>query len=148
MASKYVTDDGLDLDSRYLGINAKAKSAESADIATEAETVKSVEWSSISDAPVLWPKFNYGAVISTNIQYNRKTWTAPSDGFIGQLCTRGDSGKTMSSLYVIIDGKNFPAPGVLATEGIYGWFPINKGSTLTLVGSQPTYFSFIPIVSE
>lgn len=31
MASKYVTDDGLDLDSRYLGINAKAKSAETAD---------------------------------------------------------------------------------------------------------------------
>lgn len=33
MASKYVTDDGLDLDSRYLGINAKAKSAETADLA-------------------------------------------------------------------------------------------------------------------
>lgn len=34
MASKYVTDDGLDLDSRYLGINAKAKSAETADFAS------------------------------------------------------------------------------------------------------------------
>ena len=136
------------MDERYLGINAKAKSAESADIATEAETAKSVEWSSISDAPVLWPKFNYGAVISTNIQYNRKTWTAPSDGFIGQLCTMSSSGKVVGSLYVIIDGKSFPTPGEAATAGLYGWLPMNKGSTLTLLGSQPTYFSFIPIVSE
>lgn len=29
MASKYLTDDGLDLDSRYLGINATAKAANS-----------------------------------------------------------------------------------------------------------------------
>ena len=28
MASKYVIDDGLDLDSRYLGINAKDKRAD------------------------------------------------------------------------------------------------------------------------
>ena len=33
MASGYVTSDGKDLDSRYLGINAKAKSASTADSA-------------------------------------------------------------------------------------------------------------------
>lgn len=42
MASKYVTDDGLDLDSRYLGINAKAKSAETAD---------SVNWDGVTGVP-------------------------------------------------------------------------------------------------
>lgn len=38
MASGYITSDGKDLDQRYLGIDAKAKSAEIADVAT------SVEW--------------------------------------------------------------------------------------------------------
>ena len=46
MASKYVTDDGLDLDSRYLGINAKAKSAETADTA---DTVKSIDTQAVVD---------------------------------------------------------------------------------------------------
>lgn len=36
MASGYVTSDGKDLDSRYLGINAKAASASKADSATNA----------------------------------------------------------------------------------------------------------------
>lgn len=45
MASKYVTDDGLDLDSRYLGINAKAKSAETAD------KVSDLVYSEITGAP-------------------------------------------------------------------------------------------------
>lgn len=36
MASSIVTADGKDLDSRYLGINAKAKSATTADSATKA----------------------------------------------------------------------------------------------------------------
>lgn len=38
MASGYVTSDGKDLDARYLGINAKANSAKTADTATKATT--------------------------------------------------------------------------------------------------------------
>ena len=38
MVSGYVTSDGKDLDSRYLGINAKAASASKADTATTATT--------------------------------------------------------------------------------------------------------------
>lgn len=38
MASGFVTNDGKDLDSRYLGINAKAASAKTADTATKANT--------------------------------------------------------------------------------------------------------------
>ncbi len=38
MTSGFVTNDGKDLDSRYLGINAKAVSAKTADTATKATT--------------------------------------------------------------------------------------------------------------
>ena len=38
MASGFLTNDGKDLDSRYLGINAKAVSAKTADTATKATT--------------------------------------------------------------------------------------------------------------
>lgn len=40
MASGYVTSDGKDLDSRYLGINAKAVSAKTADNVTNKGVVK------------------------------------------------------------------------------------------------------------
>ena len=42
MASGFQTSDGVDLDSRYLGINAKAKSAATADTAAKANTVTSL----------------------------------------------------------------------------------------------------------
>lgn len=148
MASKYLTEDGLDLDSRYLGINDKAKSAESADTATEAETAKSVEWSGITGAPVFWPKFNWGSVVTANVQYNRKTWTAPSDGFIIQIHTQNSNGNgAIGYLRVLIDNAGFPHPQYESEGGLHGWFPINKGSTITQDGNAPTYFSFIPIAS-
>jgi hypothetical protein len=77
MASKYVTDDGLDLDSRYLGINAKAKSAETADTAT------SITWESVSDKP---EDLSHGAYIT--VAYvsanpsgsgNRVSYTVPKN---------------------------------------------------------------------
>lgn len=42
MASGYITSDGKDLDQRYLGIDAKAKSAETADVATTATQLSTV----------------------------------------------------------------------------------------------------------
>lgn len=48
MASSIVTADGKDLDSRYLGINAKAKSATTADTAGSANYANSAGSSSIS----------------------------------------------------------------------------------------------------
>lgn len=42
MASGFLTNDGKDLDSRYLGINAKAASASKADTATTATTATNV----------------------------------------------------------------------------------------------------------
>lgn len=65
MASGYITSDGKDLDERYLGIDAKAKSA------------AAVDWSAINNVPVLWPKLNWTAAISVS---SKGSWTAPSDG--------------------------------------------------------------------
>ena len=65
MASGYVTSDGKDLDERYLGIDAKAKSA------------ASVDWADINNAPVLWPKLNWSAAVSVS---SKETWTVPSNG--------------------------------------------------------------------
>ena len=49
MASKYVTDDGLDLDSRYLGINTKAKSAYYTGTASLASTFAPISLYAISE---------------------------------------------------------------------------------------------------
>ena len=65
MASGYITSDGKDLDERYLGIDAEAKSA------------AAVDWSGINNVPVLWPKINWTASISVS---SKGSWTAPSDG--------------------------------------------------------------------
>lgn len=63
------------MDERYLGINAKAKAAESADIATEAETAKvadSVLWGGVSEKPKSFYPINYGGkitVVSASASY-------------------------------------------------------------------------------
>ena len=76
MASKYVTDDGLDLDSRYLGINAKAKSAETADTA---DTVKSIDTQAVVDGIdlVSGPRVNIN--VGTTVS-NQLTFTAAQTG--------------------------------------------------------------------
>lgn len=76
MASNYVTSDGKDLDSRYLGINAKAASASKADTATTATTATNVT----NKGRVV----RNGSVIKANINGNIDTtyWTATSDGVV------------------------------------------------------------------
>ena len=73
MASNYMTSDGVDLDSRYLGINAKAKSAATAD------TANSVAWGSVSGKPSFWPKINWNSAVKLSGASN---WTAPSNGVL------------------------------------------------------------------
>ena len=65
MASGYITSDGKDLDERYLGIDAQAKSA------------ASVDWEDIHNAPVLWTKLNWAAAVNVS---SNGSWTAPSNG--------------------------------------------------------------------
>lgn len=141
MASKYVTDDGLDLDSRYLGINAKAKSAETADKAN------SVDWESIQSRPTLWPKFNYAGLVNVYIIRPNKTWVAPSDGFIAQYCPDPFD---RYSINASIDNVSIPDTGysdIVDNFAMVGWFPINKGSTIN-IGKfiSSAKFAFIPIV--
>lgn len=80
MASNYMTSDGVDLDSRYLGINAKAKSAATADTATKAN---SVDWGGVSGKP---SNLSYGgykttAVISGGVtgSGNKATYKVPKN---------------------------------------------------------------------
>lgn len=76
MASGFVTNDGKDLDSRYLGINAKAASASKADSATTATTATNVT----NKGRVV----RNGSAIKGNINGNIDTtyWTATSDGIV------------------------------------------------------------------
>ena len=60
--SGFVTDDGKDLDERYLGINAKAKSAESAD--------------SLGD----WINAEYPSYIGDVVSASGTSWVAPKSG--------------------------------------------------------------------
>ena len=96
MASGYITSDGKDLDERYLGIDGKAKSAETADTAT---TAASVDWESVSGKPGLQIQTatsDYVTVAAMNLP-----WTAPVDCFIDYFTYSNDS----SNNYMCINGK-------------------------------------------
>ena len=115
MASGYQTSDGVDLDSRYLGINAKAKSAATADTATKAN---SVAWGSVTGKPDVtkgWKGFSDLGSVAINKDV---TWTAPSDGILS-LWNRSTG--TDSRVYVYVNNVHVttfrhddkPAPIVL-----------------------------------
>lgn len=72
MATNIVTSDGKDLDSRYLGINAKAASAGYADSAGSATNVTN-KGSIVR---------NGNPVFATLWGQNSRAWTAPSNGIL------------------------------------------------------------------
>lgn len=78
MASGYVTSDGKDLDQRYLGIDAKAKSAETADVAQKVNSlIGATPILSTTQAPV---------TVSVGSKKSSASWTAPDYGlFIGYI---------------------------------------------------------------
>lgn len=107
MASKYVTDDGLDLDSRYLGINAKAKSAETADTAEVANKANSVDWEGISDRPNSFATVNYGAAITLAVN---TTVTAAKSGIVRFTVSGGKEGHLeVNGVYLGTPGSNTSA---------------------------------------
>ena len=91
MASGYITSDGKDLDQRYLGIDAKAKSAEVADTVKQITTLSGLKpMAVLAQAPINVDVFGYSTPLS---------WTAPSHGlFIGTLRRAGRMGKSQISL--------------------------------------------------
>jgi hypothetical protein len=73
MASGYITSDGKDLDERYLGIDGKAKSSETADVALTSEKATTLNGAT--------PPVSTTQKVTVNNHGNgNKTWTAPSDG--------------------------------------------------------------------
>ena len=92
MASGYVTSDGKDLDSRYLGINAKAVSAKTAD---------SVSGSSVSKVTGIAEVNSVSINVTqktTNNKTSTATYTVPKRGLVQITCsgTSSGSGGTVS----------------------------------------------------
>lgn len=139
--SNFVTDDGKDLDERYLGINAKAKSAETAD------SVGSIDISKVTgfDVPrVSGSRVDLNVIVNTN---QTKTWAAPASGLlalhgvehIDNLCKLNDTNITR----VAICDEN----GVTSNPNT-GYFPVQKGDVLTLkseYSSNRFIASFYPL---
>ena len=75
MASGFLTNDGKDLDSRYLGINAKAASAKTADTATKANTATTA--TNVTNKGSI----SRGAVVNVQIRHSSYgKVTAPATG--------------------------------------------------------------------
>lgn len=78
MASGYITSDGKDLDERYLGIDAKAKSAEVADMAARVENL-------VGATPIL-SKAQVPVTVAVTSKKASASWTAPDNGlFVGVI---------------------------------------------------------------
>lgn len=121
MASGYITSDGKDLDQRYLGIDAKAKSAETADIATSAQTVTSLVGVtpviSVPQQPVMINTIGGGGT--------KKSWEAPSNGLlVGTVQCYGANPKA----YIKLRGEY-----VLQTDELYPlhvYWALKKGDII------------------
>lgn len=124
MASGYVTSDGKDLDARYLGINAKAKSATTAD---------SVAWGSVTGKPSIFTSANAlrtGTVITLGDTYFTG-YTAPSNGvlYIAVSLHSGTRGKMW-----YINGVGVYPKDKYVGDGELITFFLKKGDRLTLDG--------------
>lgn len=137
--SNFVTDDGKDLDERYLGINAKAKSA---------ETVDSVSWDTVTGVTRLQPDWGSAVTFSLN-----PSWTAPSDGLV-IACNSSYSGVSSGTAYFYLRVEdvvlyNFTCSDYkLSSLELPCDFPIKKGQVIT--GRSPGSGGgvFIPYIEE
>ena len=97
-----MTSDGQDLDARYLGINDKAKAAESADKASSVDISGIVGMSlpKLASVPVQ---------IALSFNTATKTWEAPSEGFLilANVCGNA-SGTINANRYVTLNGVGIP----------------------------------------
>ena len=123
MATNIVTSDGKDLDSRYLGISAKAASAKTAD---------SVSYSNVSGKPS-------GLSFGGNYTWNKTgsanttiTFTAPSNvcGLVSARCEPSYA-SGVSKLKLVINGKTIvdkqSTAGVTASQQ---YVFLKKGQTV------------------
>ena len=128
MASGFQTSDGVDLDSRYLGINAKAKSAAMADTATKATTAttaNSVAWSGVSGRPSLALKLPTGEQVTA--QVSQKAWVASINCFADEIKVH-----VSGSGIVYLDGVKLG--GVTNETVTFGPAFLPKGATISCSG--------------
>ena len=86
MASGFVTDDGKDLDSRYLGINAKAVSAKTADTATKANTATTA--TTATNVTNKGAVSRTGSLVSISIKANG-SYSCPAAGVVAMNGANG-----------------------------------------------------------
>lgn len=85
------------MDARYLGINDKAKAAESADKAS------AVEWSGVANTPNLFPKVDWAR---SPVNFSSGTFTAPENGMAVVYVRSSAASYGSSSGSFNINGKN------------------------------------------
>lgn len=128
MASGYVTSDGKDLDSRYLGINAKAASASKADNATHATSADTA-----TKATTATNVTNKGSVtlaqapifVSTNASY-----TLPRFGIL--IPAKSSSGAFVGSEIGYLSSRG-------SVKYAIGWVG-NKGDQISFGGADALFF--------
>ena len=135
MASGFQTSDGVDLDSRYLGINAKAKSAATADTATTATRANTLVNNRFSSKQV---------VVVVDLTANpgqTRTWTAPSDGIFCIPESASPPGGGNSFVFTVL-GVDYGSNADVSTWA--GWLRgvvllVKKGDVFTNKSNTYTY---------
>lgn len=104
MASNYLTSDGVDLDSRYLGINAKAKSAATADTATNVVNKGAL--------------YKNGSPIQFSLKGNRgSSYTATKAGVVVGAEAYSGGGSTSSTVSVEVNGHKYSGKAAFVQSG-------------------------------
>lgn len=129
MATNIVTSDGKDLDSRYLGISAKAVSAKTAD---------SIAFSSVSGRPTTLQfggTYNYSSGKQSGMSI---TWSAPNN-LIGQVTGSSYSGHSSDStkLTFVVNGKTVASKsGEGSTSASADYTFLKKGTQVKVTGTK------------
>ena len=129
MNSNYKTNDGKDLDERYLGISAKAASAKTAD---------SIAFSSVSGRPTTLQfggTYNYN---SGNQNGMSITWSAPNN-LIGRVSGSSYPGHSSDStkLIFVVNGNTVASKtgeGTTTAEADYTF--LKKGTQVKVTGTK------------
>ena len=140
MATNIVTSDGKDLDSRYLGISAKAASA------TVADSANSIAYSKVSGRP---SGLSFGGTYS----YNKTTaygtvsltFTAPNN-IVGSVSAFNESSHEYDDLTMtfVVNGKtlvNKKTGEGKVSSGTFTNVFLKKGQTMKVTGTTGDYGS-------
>lgn len=138
MASGYVTSDGKDLDSRYLGIKAKAASASKADTATTASGLASGV--DVSKNALLNTLKRVNVSVGNSDGWDKaRTYTFTATGLFHLINIFSDvaSGNPHQAGYIKLGSATLWSSAA-GSDGLVGnldkWFFVKKGAVLTYYG--------------